>query len=182
MFAEQRTNRVPFFRRASTSKQDSSNNKQVDALHDQKLVLCSSQQHYKTVRASITSVCVVIEPQAKRFAGVCGGDVDQVIVGRVRQAPTDKQERRIDVETCEKAKLSFLLSCFYVGARQYDGAVYQRISTLCLRAVLKSHFMDQRQWDITNDVDFARANNALDGILTKHKRAGKLGLCHTSLS
>ena len=45
---------------------------------------------------------------------------------------------------------------------------------LCLRAALKRHFMDGRQWDIINDVEFARANNALDGILKKHKRDGEL--------
>ena len=45
---------------------------------------------------------------------------------------------------------------------------------LCLRAALKRHFMDERQWDIINDVEFARANNALDGILKKHKRNGEL--------
>ena len=45
---------------------------------------------------------------------------------------------------------------------------------LCLRAALKRHFMDERQWDIINDVEFARANNALDGILKKHKQDGEL--------
>ena len=45
---------------------------------------------------------------------------------------------------------------------------------LCLRAALKRHFIDERQWDIINDVEFARANNALDGILKKHKRDGEL--------
>ena len=34
--------------------------------------------------------------------------------------------------------------------------------------------MDERQWDIINDVEFARANNALDGILKRHKRDGEL--------
>ena len=34
--------------------------------------------------------------------------------------------------------------------------------------------MDERQWDIINDVEFARANNALDGILKKHKWDGEL--------
>ena len=45
---------------------------------------------------------------------------------------------------------------------------------LCLRAALKRHFIDERQWDIINDVEFAHTNNALDGILKKHKRDGEL--------
>ena len=129
-----------------------------------------------------------MEPQAKRFAGVCDSDVDPVIAGRVPQATkeatsgwlrvlhqfADKQETRLNYQTCDKAKLCFLLSRLYVGARRHDGAVYQRSSMLCLRAALKRHFMDERQWDIIKDVEFARANNALDGILKKHKRHGEL--------
>ena len=100
-----------------------------------------------------------MEPQAKRFAGVCDSDVDQVIAGRVPQATkeatsgwlrvfhqfADKQETRLNYQTYNKAELCFLLSRLYVGARRHDGAVYQRSSMLCLQAALKRHFMDERQ-------------------------------------
>ena len=128
----------------------------------------------------------IMEPQANRFAGVYDSDVDQVIASRVPQATkeatsgclrvfhqfADKQETRLNYQTCDKAEFCFLLSQLYIGARRHDGAVYQRSSMLCLR--LKRHFMDECQWDIINEVEFARANNALDGILKKHKRDGEL--------
>ena len=74
----------------------------------------------------------IMEPQAKRFAGVCDSDVDQVIAGRVPQATkeatsgwlrvfhqfADKQETRLNYQTYDKAELCFLLSRLYVGARR----------------------------------------------------------------
>ena len=68
-----------------------------------------------SVRLSLESPCFqafffIMEPQAKRFAGVCDSDVDQVIAGRVPQATkeatsgwlrvfhhlADKQETRLN--------------------------------------------------------------------------------------
>ena len=108
----------------------------------------------------------IIEPQAKRFAGVCDSDVDQVSAGRVPQATkeatsgwlrvfhqfADKQDTGLNYQTCDNTELCFLFSRLYVGTRRHDGAVYQRRSMLCLRAALKRHFRDERQWDIINDV------------------------------
>ena len=73
-----------------------------------------------------------MEPQAKRFAGVCDSDVDQVIAVGAPQATqeatsgwlrvfhqfADKQETHLNYQTRDKSELCFLLSRLYVGARR----------------------------------------------------------------
>ena len=142
----------------------------------------SNLQHTSPVPAPATTPAA-----SNRFAAVRDENIDEM--SKKKRSSSTKQstafaikvlktfcaetgERYPETEETNNEDLNSLLCKFYIAARRENGQRYKLNSLKSLRFALQRHFLEVRNVDIIDDVNFNRSNTIFENVLKETKAEG----------